>query len=253
MDRKRHDFPPGAGPHALVTRPEPDASAFAALLEKAGMRAVKTPAMAIEATGAAISLDGVAALAFTSANGVRALARRGPPPPLPVFAVGAATAAAAREAGFACVTAAGGDVGSLAALIAGARPLGAVLHASGEAAAGDLVGALEAAGVEARRVALYRAVAMARLSPEAEAALASGDPPQWATFFSPRSARLFLDQAKVSGLTARLEAVRAACLSAAVADAARGARWAGVVVAHKTTAEALIEAMQRADSREPGS
>ena len=79
MDRKRHDFPPVAASLALVTRPEPDASDFAALLERAGMRAVKTPAMTIEPTGAAPSLEGAAALAFTSANGVRALPRAADP------------------------------------------------------------------------------------------------------------------------------------------------------------------------------
>lgn len=249
MDRKRHDFPPVAASLALVTRPEPDASDFAALLERAGMRAVKTPAMTIEPTGAAPSLEGAAALAFTSANGVRALPRAAIPPAIPVYAVGETTAAAARAAGFLAVATAQGDVGSLAALIAAARPAGAVLHMSGVDAAGDLVGALQAAGVEARRVALYRAVAMTRLAPAAVEALAApaDGAPVWATFFSPRSARLFLEQAAASGVAARLDGVRAACLSRAVAEAA-GARWAGVAIAARSSAEALVAAMRQASS-----
>ena len=73
-------------------------------------------------------LTGVAALAFTSANGVAAFAALTPDRSRPVFTVGDATAQAARAAGFARVESAGGDLDRLAALItaqgsgAGPRP-----------------------------------------------------------------------------------------------------------------------------------
>ncbi len=59
--------------------------------------------------GPPLALDGAQAILATSANGVRALARRSRARDLPVFAVGPQTAEAAREAGFANVKSADGD------------------------------------------------------------------------------------------------------------------------------------------------
>jgi uroporphyrinogen-III synthase len=117
-----------------------------------------------------IDLEGVAALAFTSANGVRAFAARSGHRALKVFAVGGATAQAARQAGFASVLSTDGDVEALAQGVAARRGelKGVVLHAGAAELAGDLVGALAAQDVEARRLVLYetRPVAI----PEAELA-----------------------------------------------------------------------------------
>ncbi|MDB5472255.1 MAG: uroporphyrinogen synthase [Caulobacter sp.] len=102
---------------------------------------------------AALDLTGIAALAFTSAQGVRAFvaltdAR------LPTFTVGEATAEAARAAGFGDVQSADGDVAALAELLARARP-GRILHAGALHPAGDLVGHLTALGLIAHAAALY--------------------------------------------------------------------------------------------------
>ncbi|HOP18912.1 MAG TPA: hypothetical protein PK585_02440, partial [Amphiplicatus sp.] len=56
----------------IVTRPAPDAEAFAALARAAGFEPVFSAVMTIDFGKAAPSLNGVGALAFTSANGVRA-------------------------------------------------------------------------------------------------------------------------------------------------------------------------------------
>ena len=80
-------------------------------------------------------LDGAAGLLFTSANGVRAFAAASPRRDLPALAVGDATAAAARAAGFADVASAGGNVADLALLVR--RRLepeaGALVHSRGAA------------------------------------------------------------------------------------------------------------------------
>jgi hypothetical protein len=109
---------------------------------------------------AVVDLSGVAALAFTSVNGVAAFARLHGDRDRPVFAVGDRTARAAREAGFADVASADGDVEALAALILGqaARLDGAVLHPCALEPAGDLVSPLVAAGLSARRLAVYETV-----------------------------------------------------------------------------------------------
>jgi uroporphyrinogen-III synthase len=77
-----------------------------------------------------------------------------------VFAVGAATAQAARQAGFRSVLSADGDVAALAQGIVARRAelKGAVLHAGAAELAGDLVGELQARGVEGRRLTLYETI-----------------------------------------------------------------------------------------------
>jgi uroporphyrinogen-III synthase len=87
--------------------------------------------------------------------------------------VGAATAAAARAAGFPDVIEGAGDVEALASRILADPPAGEVLHASAREPAGDLVGRLAAAGRPARSVALYAARDTRPAAPDLEAALAS--------------------------------------------------------------------------------
>jgi len=101
-----------------------------------------------------IDLSGVDALAFTSAAGVHAFADLSPARDLPVFAVGAATAEAARGAGFGVVHVGGGDVHGLAATIADAAP-GRVLNPTVREPAADLVALLAARGIEARGGIVY--------------------------------------------------------------------------------------------------
>lgn len=159
-----------------ITRAMPEAEATAGRLRALGCEPLVAPVLqARPADAAAPDLEGAGALAFTSRNGVRAFAALSSDRALPVFAVGEATAAAAREAGFAKVESAGGDAAALAELIAARRGaiLGEVLYAAPEEPAGDLVGALAARGVPARALAVYRTQAL-DLPAAAAAALAEG-------------------------------------------------------------------------------
>ena len=105
-----------------------------------GHEALVAPLLAVRPLeDAVVDLTGVAALAFTSANGVRAFAERSGERRLKVFAVGAATAQAAQAAGFSTVLSADGDVEALAEGIAARRNelRGVVLHpGASEPAAG---------------------------------------------------------------------------------------------------------------------
>lgn len=229
----------------LITRPRPDAEAFAALCRKAGLETVIAPLMEVVIRRAPVSLEGVGAIAVTSANGVRAFAANSSERDLPVFAVGESTAAAAAAAGFETVHAAGGDVKALAALIGdnAARLDGAVLHPAGARLAGDLVAALDGLGVPARRVTLYETREAEDLTEPAATALMGEPPVDWAAFFSPRSAALFVRLATAAGLADRLTRVRAACLSEAVAAAARALEWRSVDVAPARNADAMARLM----------
>ena len=143
-----------------VTRARPEAEATAERLLTLGFEPVVEPVLETQTVGGAPDFEGVGALAFTSRNGVRAFAALTSERHLPVFAVGDATAEAAREAGFDDVVSASGDVEALAGLIADQRQglEGRLLYASPEKPAADLVGALESRGVEARSQIVYRTV-----------------------------------------------------------------------------------------------
>lgn len=154
------------------------ADAFGAL----GIAAEVAPMLAvvpIPGVAAAVRADGMpGALVFTSAAGVSALATD---PghvallPCPVIAVGPATAAAARRAGFRSVISADGD-GAATAEAAAALPAdgGAIVHVSGRDSAFDVAAALRSRGRTARSVIAYRAEETARLPAETVSALAAG-------------------------------------------------------------------------------
>lgn len=110
-------------------------------------------------------LTGIAALAFTSRNGVAAFADLSDARALPVFAVGDATAGAARAAGFAAVRSAAGSLEDLARLLAAEAP-GAVLAPGPREPSGDLR-ALLADRVEVRALPVYEAFETLTAAPPA--------------------------------------------------------------------------------------
>ena len=230
----------------MITRPREDARAVVEELAARGIDSMVEPVLEIVplATGD-LDLDGVQAVLVTSANGARALGATSQRD-IPVLAVGDATAAAARDAGFAAVAVAGGDVAALAALAAercnpGAGPL---VHVSGSAVAGDLAGRLAARGFTVRREVLYEARAASALSRDATAALSGGDVDA-VLLYSPRTAEAFVALVRRAGLVAGLRRARALCLSGAVADAARGIAWREVCVAARPDQTVLLDLVGR--------
>lgn len=237
----------------LITRPRDDARRLADLLQARGHQVFCEPLLTIEPEAdAAIDLTGVQALVFTSANGVRAFARSSAQRRLPVFSVGEATAAVARDLGFATVTRAGGDVGSLAALIiASLDPnRGPLFHAVGKHAAGDLTGSLAAAGFGVRRVALYEAKAAGALTEKATSLLA-GRELDAAVFFSPRTAETFVRLVEGAGLRSACSRMFAYCLSESIAERARELPWAAMHTTERPNQDALLAVLD-ARAREAG-
>jgi uroporphyrinogen-III synthase len=107
----------------LITRPEPDATRLAEALRARGHEPVPAPLMTIVVSQAPPPREiADAVLLFTSANGARAAEAHNVRAKRVVFAVGEATAQAAREAGFRVEGVAGGDVASLTELIANRLP-----------------------------------------------------------------------------------------------------------------------------------
>jgi uroporphyrinogen-III synthase len=185
----------------LVTRPLDDANETAALLRARGHEPVVAPLLEVHYhDGHPLHLNGIQGLLATSANGVRAFARRTSRRDFPVFAVGSQTAQAARDAGFDTVHNADGNANTLAQTVqATARPLdGPLLHAAGAEAEGRLAAALTVAGFTVRTEVLYDVPSVADLPPAARDAFPTLDA---VLIFSARSAQAFVDCATRAGLT----------------------------------------------------
>lgn len=196
------------GAPVWITRAQPGAEATGARVAALGFTPVVDPLLEVAPIAGGIDLTDVSALAFTSANGVQAFSSVSGVRGLPVFAVGRATASAAREAGFARVSSADGDVADLARLISQALP-GPVLWAGAREPAGDLVSTLNEAGVPARGVAVYETAERA----PSEATLALLHEPLTVLLHSPRAARALARILEVRPS----RTLRALCLSEAVA------------------------------------
>jgi uroporphyrinogen-III synthase len=222
-------------PRVWITRAQPGADATAMRVRELGLEPLVEPLLEMRPLSPApLELGGAGALAFTSANGVRAFAALSGERRLPVFAVGEATAAAAKAAGFADVRSADGDVGELARFILSRRTGfdGAVLHPSAAEPAGDLVGALAAGGREARRLPLYETAARW----PAPALIEALPTVAFVLVHSPRGARALADV--LNGSPA--PDLTALCLSPAVAAPLADAAGLGRVRAAEAPREAAL-------------
>jgi uroporphyrinogen-III synthase len=208
----------------LVTRPEPDNVRTAAALRARGHAVILAPLMQIEPLAPDLGGGPFAAVVLTSANAARALARhpqRDVVLSLPVFAVGGATADAARDAGFRRIETAGGDAVDLVRVIA-AQPMAAsapFLYLAGENRAADIADMLAAHGRQTRLVVIYRAVPCA-LSAIAARMLAAGEIDAVA-HYSRRSALLFRDSVVAAGLGPLALAPLHVCFAEPIAEVLR--------------------------------
>ncbi|RCS22425.1 uroporphyrinogen-III synthase [Phyllobacterium salinisoli] len=135
----------------LVTRPEPGASHTARRLEELGFLPIVLPLSETVAIGTETLSGQYDAVAITSVNAVRhadpAMIER--LAYLPAYAVGHKTAGAAKSAGFAEVTAAGGDGEALATKLSSVlRPGAHVLYLAGRVRRPDFETKARAAGLE---------------------------------------------------------------------------------------------------------
>jgi uroporphyrinogen-III synthase len=162
------------GPRVWITRTAPGAARTAEAIRDLGFIPVVVPLLEVRPLEKAADLDlgDVAALAFTSVNGLifaDLTLRRD----WPVFAVGHRTAQAARDRGFTDVRSAGGDAEDLATLIArewGARGLsrgpGVLLVPGAVSPSADMAGLL-AGRVPVRSMPVYETVETAVQTPAA--------------------------------------------------------------------------------------
>jgi uroporphyrinogen-III synthase len=239
----------------LVTRPEPDCARTAALLRGCGHDVLQQALLRIEPVVDADLGDGPwAAVLFTSANAVRAMAghrRFGAVAGLQAFTVGRRTQAAAGAAGFARVVSADGDVNALVErVLSGGLPAAQpdpgtssanlpLLYCAGEDRAGDLEGALQARGLRVVTACVYRAAMTADLAPDVRDALAD-DAIDAVLHYSARTAAAFVAAAAAAGIRDLSIQARHLCLSAQVAAPLAAAGVTAIDVAAEPNEQALF-------------
>ena len=226
----------------LLTRPKQDAGVFAGRLRELGHEALSAPLLRVRFhDGPPLALDGVQGILVTSANGVRALARRTERRDLPVFTVGPQTAREALSAGFVRVESAGGDaVALVGALPRWARAeAGALLHATGAEGAGRLALLLAAEGYEVNTAILYDVVAATMLPQDVVGTLKDGSLDA-ALFFSPRSAGVFRECILNGHLADTCVRLAAICISRAAAAALAPLSFAEIRIAARPNQDALL-------------
>ena len=229
----------GAG--ILVTRPEPGGAETAARLAALGFQPILAPSLVL--TPRPVILPRCQAVLLTSRAGARALPA--PIPGLPVLAVGGATAALARAAGWTPVLAAEGNAESLTALaMKHLDPAGQpLLLAVGAGYALDLAQVLRAAGFRVIRRVAYSAAPATRLPEPALAALSQGSVTT-ILFHSPRSASCAITLFRDAGHAASLARLAAIVISPRVASAAAKAlaplTWREIRIAAAPGEDALL-------------
>ena len=232
------------GMQALVTRPYEESQSLAEALAARGVGAVVEPMMEMRYRASPLDLASVQAILCTSANGVRALARVTSERGLPLLAVGETTASRARAEGFTAVASGDGAAADLVGLAAARlRPQnGRLLHVSGSVVAGDLVGALRARGFMIERSVLYEARPVGALSQPTVCALRHGMI-DFALFFSPRTAKIFLSLAGIAGVAGCCRTITALAISSAADAALADLQWRDRRVAESPNQRGLLETL----------
>ena len=204
----------------FIFRPEPGNSASCARASALGMKPISAPLFCIEAvTWDAPDPKNYTAIMMTSANAARFagqhLARY---KHLPLFAVGSATEASARGAGFASVVAGEENVVHLLATIATLGPQ-KILHLCGE----DRVG-LPSIGLEIDQQVVYRSVPISQNL----RILSEASKPGICLMHSPRAAARFADLCNAQDI--EKSQISIVAISEAAARAA-GPGWERVAIA----------------------
>ncbi len=224
----------------LITRPEPGAGDTAKLVAALGYQPIVAPLLQIRPLRTALPPSAhVQAILVTSGNAIPLL-----PPShhhLPLLAVGDATAARARSAGFVQVSSAAGDATALAAMVAQScrRGAGPLLLACGRDQGTALAATLRAQGFAVVRRVIYAAAPATDIPAAARKALTSGDV-EAALFFSADTARCCVELLRAGRLHDAVRAVDALAISERTAVALQPLTWRRIRVAIQPNQDAML-------------
>jgi uroporphyrinogen-III synthase len=233
-------LPDGTADGVLITRPSGGAVETARRVAAMGLRPILAPVVEIAGIPARLpSPVRLQAIIITSANALPALsaAYRA----LPLLAVGDGTASRARGAGFLDVHSASGDVQALVALVlARCDPAGPpLLLAAGKDRTVDAAPALRARGFTVIRRSVYAAMPAVMLPETARVALSDGGV-RAALFFSPATARTFVQLLLAALPSEAVAPVEALAISRATETALAPLPWRRIRVASRPNQDELL-------------
>lgn len=228
-------------PTILLTRPAGQSARFAEALRQAlpAVQIVESPLMSPEFLHPALPAGPWQALVLTSetaAEAARRIVAEGHDLPREAFCVGDRSAAAARAAGFAPLSAAG-DAADLLALIRNAAPQGRLLYLRGREVAADVEQHLEKSGICVDSLIVYAQQEQALNSQAIQ--LFHGDGRVIAPVFSPRSARLLASSIPAD----RKAQLFVAAISQNAATAAEATGADRLVIAEHPDSPAMLRAV----------
>jgi uroporphyrinogen-III synthase len=232
----------------LVTRPLPIADATARRLKRLGYKSVIAPQIKAHFRAPrTVDTDDVQAVIVTSPQAAQALKTWKNLRHLSAIAVGDKTASLLKKSGFKNVNvrSADGDARDLIRLIKSIcrKTTGALLLAGAPTTGRKLAVDLQNLGYTARRISVYETGAIKTLPLAAQQFLqnkksAKGE---WGIlFYSPRTARAFVEAVQKARLTPCLKRLNAYCISAVVAKSAQKLPWRHVHIALRPTEDALL-------------
>jgi uroporphyrinogen-III synthase len=239
----------------LVTRPHPDDETTAATLRAKGFAVLLAPMLRFEPVAFHDDPDTrYGAVIVTSANALRGIEAQLAGSrllKLPLFAVGARTAAAAHRAGFENVIPADGDAASLRDFVLASakskelKKASPLLYLAGADLARDLAGELGERGFSVFTQTTYKMAPVSSLPRDVCDAFAASQIGA-VLHYSRRSARAFLEAARAGGVEISALAIPQCCISPAVASIVRDAGATQVMVAASPDENALFEVLDRA-------
>ncbi|MFZ1107918.1 MAG: uroporphyrinogen-III synthase [Rhodomicrobium sp.] len=229
----------------LVTRPEPDASAFADELRSLGHEPVLQPLLEFRVLDFdAGQLRAAGAFIVTSGASLRALSERGCLEGLagkPLYCVGEETARKALSAGFKTVLAIAETAEDLAGKIAASwRKDAPIVHIMGEHMAFDIAGALAREGFPVQSVTVYSMEACAEFRPSAGAMMEAGRI-DGVILMSPRTAEIYVSLCHTHGRLRCAKTLSYFCLSANVAAKLSSLEPDRVLISRKPNKQALLD------------
>lgn len=224
----------------LVTRPAPGGAETARHLAALGFAPVLAPLLTVQTFARALPApERLRAVLVASRQAIPALPALYHD--LPLYAVGDATAAEARAAGFRQVESAQGRAEDLARLIIeGLPPEGPpLLLATGLNQGDRLKTILQAFGFEVLRKEVYAAHSVTRLPEAAEDLLRAGGE-GWVLLFSRETALCLNRLVRAAGLVESAARFNLGAISAPVAEAVQDLPWARIHVAMEPNEKAVL-------------
>ncbi|MDC0398940.1 uroporphyrinogen-III synthase [Alphaproteobacteria bacterium] len=219
----------------LLTRPIEDSQRIANDLRELNINSVISPLLEIHRKrDEEIDYKKYQSVLITSKNAAFGLCDSAIKKSLPIYCVGDATSSFIESLGFSNVISASGDVSDLIRVTAAnLNPSnGPIVHLSGQHVRHNIKKELEYLHFEVDVSVIYEAKEVKSFNADILKSLEKKEI-TGVFLYSPRSARIFIDNMKRIKLTAAAQYLKVYCISLAVADELKELKWKKVLIAEK--------------------